>query len=145
MDTPNKGPKVISLRLRRRQQLGEEGFSGDPVAHLANQVTRLFGDQQAEAVKQPDKLDAIEFACYQLLAIEFATNALLAVLEHSLGPTALNSVLVDVEHRRPQYKVVWPEDEHVKTYMDHMPKDSPKAEVLEFKPKETDDAGKRDA
>jgi len=117
-------PKVISLVLRRKQQIADESrVSKDAVSRLANEITGLLGEQQFREVESPNKKHAFEFACDQLLAIEFSTNALLAVLGKSLGETMVNSVIVEVGRRAPFYKVVWPDHETTKTYMDHLNED----------------------
>lgn len=133
--------KVVSLRFRRKQKAeGDERTSGDPVAILADEITQLLGRQQLREVQQPDKARQFEFACNQLLAQVFATNALMKVFMHSLGPTMYNSVMVEVEQREHRYRVQtpWPQDSaDTTTYADFITKeeDLPDAKVIPFKPR----------
>lgn len=123
-------PKVVSLRLLRQQQLKEEGrVSQDSVVRLADEITKLLGEQQLREVKEINPQVAFNFACDQILAVELSANALLRVLEHSLGPVQLNSVLVEVERRKHHYQVQWPEHDQTRTYMDHLEdREEPKEE-----------------
>jgi len=139
-------PKVVSLRLRRQQQLKEEGrTSRDEVVRLADEVTKLLGEQQLREVKEPTPQRAFDFACDQILALELSANALLRVLEHSLGAVTLNSVLVEVERRKHHYSVEWPEHDQSKTYLDHLEdREEPKEEhgpgrIVPFKKDKTDE------
>ncbi len=140
MDDEND-PKIVSLLLRRKKQIG--GTSQDMVMELANELTKLMGDQQRRAVVAPDKAKAFDFACEQLLSVELATNALLTILERSLGAVVFNSVLVEVERRRGHYAVEWPAHEKSKTFIDHLDKDPVEssekdADVIPFRKKSDD-------
>ena len=117
MDSGKKPPpRVVSLRLRRKKEAGV-----DPIIRLAHEITKLLGEQQKFEVKEPNPQHAFDFAVKQLAAIELSTKALIATLEHSLGPAAFNAVIVEVEHQRRFYKVEWPKDNESKTYIDHLP------------------------
>lgn len=121
MDDEND-PKIVSLLLRRKKQIGG-GAQRDVVLALADELTKLMGEQQRRAVVAPDKTKAFDFACEQLLSVELATNALLTILERSLGAVVFNSVLVEVERRRGHYAVEWPAHEKSKTFIDHLDKE----------------------
>lgn len=114
-------PKVISLRLQRAKQQKAQGHKPtDPVVRLAEELTELLGKQQLREVQAGDTKGGFSFAVDQLLAIELGTQSLLRVLEHTYGPTTMNVILVEVERRRGQYRVEWPEHDKTKTYFDHM-------------------------
>ena len=144
-DQEDPRKKVVSLRFRRKQKAeGAERTSGDPVAALADEITQLLGKQQLREVQQPDQARQFEFACNQLLAMVFATNALMKVFRHSLGATMLNSIMVEVGQREHRYQVQtpWPQDsKDTTTYTDFITKeaDMPDAEVIPFKPKKDDE------
>lgn len=138
-------PKVISLQLRRIQQLKNEGaVSPDSVIRLADEITKLLGEQHLREAQSSDPKSKFAFACDQLLAAELSINALLRVLEHTLGPGELNAVLVDVESRKHYYSIEdgrrapWPAHERSDTYLDHLPDDDPEAarRVKPFKKKD---------
>jgi hypothetical protein len=140
MDNEDK-PKVVSLHLRRQQQLKEEGRTEkDPVMTLADEIAKLLGEQQAREVKSESPLVATQFAVNQLLSIELASRALLVMFEHTLGHVRLNEILVEVEHRRRHYKVEWPKHDQTKTYADHLPQeDASDAEVIPIRDDEPSD------
>ena len=100
---PKDKKNVRDLTLRRQKQLQKT----DPVMILADELTKAVASSAASM--KPEE---------QLVAIELTTKALLTTLVHAHGPEILNHILVEVEHKRKQYSMMWPEHDNSRTVYD---------------------------
>lgn len=109
--------KVIDIALHREHQLQK-----DPVLALADTLTRVLANHAVKS--RPED---------QLLALELSVKALLETLRHALGEVGLNEVIVEVERKRPQYTIEWPEHDQSETVYDKF-KNEPTAQVVMLRP-----------
>ncbi len=118
---------VRDLTLRRQKQMQKT----DPVMLLADELTKTVAARAT--TMRPEE---------QLVALELTVKALLTTLEHAHGAVGLNAIVVDVEHKRKQYEMAWPENDQSPTVYDDWepPPDTEPAPVVPIM-KDEDDEG----
>lgn len=116
---------VRDLTLRRQKQLQKT----DPVMILADELTKIVAAHAVDM--RPEE---------QLISIELTAKALLTTLQHAHGEEVLNRIVVEVEHKRKQYTMMWPaHDQSPTVYDDYEPTpDTEPSPVIQLTPKKED-------
>jgi hypothetical protein len=79
----------------------------DPVMILADELTKLVAARARE-------MGPVQ----QLVAVELTGRALLTALEHAHGAVGLNAIVIEAAHKKKQYAMMWPKNDHSPTVYD---------------------------